>query len=425
MLSYLQHMVKDLKGYALIVVFVLLNSFQTFAAPDGKALFQANCASCHNPIKDATGPALKGVTGRVPNKEWIYKWIKNSASVIASGDKYANDLYNKWNKTAMTAFPGLSNEEIDAIVKYVDDYQAPVTAAAQTPAAGESKDSGDNTLLYAILSIVLLIAIFVLTQVNKVLSRSSNAKTGLPSPKDVPFLRNKVVLAIIAIIAVVGIGVWMTNGSDLGRQKNYMPEQPIFYSHKVHAGINQINCLYCHSGAEKSRHAMIPSTNVCMNCHKQINEYTGAETHPLVNLEGKKVDGNKEIQKLYDYAGWDPVKKDYKRNAAGEIQAKPVEWVKIHNLPDHVYFNHSLHVVSGKVACQRCHGGIQEMDEVYQFADLSMGWCINCHRETKVQFADNNYYSIFQKYHNEIKEGKREDVKVSDIGGLECQKCHY
>jgi cytochrome c2 len=425
MLSYLQHMVKDLKGYALLVVFVLLNSFQTFAAPDGKALFQANCASCHNPIKDATGPALKGVTGRVPNKEWIYKWIKNSASVIASGDKYANDLYNKWNKTAMTAFPGLANEEIDAIVKYVDDYQAPVAATTQTPAAGESKDSGDNTLLYAILSIVLLIAIFVLTQVNKVLSRSSNAKAGLPSPKDVPFLRNKVVLAIIAIIAVVGIGVWMTNGADLGRQKNYMPEQPIFYSHKVHAGINQINCLYCHSGAEKSRHAMIPSTNVCMNCHKQINEYTGAETHPLVNLEGKKVDGTAEIKKLYEYAGWDPVKKDYKRNAAGEIQAKPVEWVKIHNLPDHVYFNHSLHVVSGKVACQRCHGGIQEMDEVYQFADLSMGWCINCHRETKVQFADNNYYSIFQKYHNEIKEGKREDVKVSDIGGLECQKCHY
>ena len=425
MLSYLQHMVKDLKGYALIVVFLLLNSFQTFAAPDGKALFQANCASCHNPLKDATGPALKGVTGRVPNKEWIYKWIKNSAAVIASGDKYANDLYNKWNKTAMTAFPGLSNEEIDAIVKYVDDYQAPVTATAQTPAAGESKDSGDNTLLYAILSIVLLIAIFVLTQVNKVLSRSTNVKAGLPSPKDVPFLRNKVVLAILAIIAVVGIGIWMTNGADLGRQKNYMPEQPIFYSHKVHAGINQINCLYCHSGAEKGKHAMIPSTNVCMNCHKQINEYTGAETHPLVNLEGKKVDGTAEIKKLYDYAGWDPVKKDYKRNAAGEIQAKPIEWVKIHNLPDHVYFNHSLHVVSGKVACQRCHGGIQEMDEVYQFTDLSMGWCINCHRETKVQFADNNYYSIFQKYHDEIKEGKREDVKVSDIGGLECQKCHY
>jgi hypothetical protein len=247
----------------------------------------------------------------------------------------------------------------------------------------------------------------------------------LPSPKDVPFLRNKVVIALIAIILIVGFGIWLTKGSEFGRQKNYMPKQPIFYSHKVHAGINQINCLYCHAGAEKSRHAMIPSTNVCMNCHKQINEYTGAETHPLVDLEGNKVDGNKEIKKLYEYAGWDAEKKDYKRDASGNILAKPVEWVKIHNLPDHVYFNHSLHVVSGKIACQRCHGNIEEMDEVYQFADLSMGWCVNCHRETKVQFADNNYYSIFQKYHQEIKEGKRTDVKVSDIGGLECQRCHY
>ena len=254
---------------------------------------------------------------------------------------------------------------------------------------------------------------------------STDAKQGVPSPRDVPFFRNKVVIACIVVIAIVGFGVWLTKGSEFGRQKNYMPKQPIFYSHKVHAGINQINCLYCHAGAEKSRHAMIPSTNVCMNCHKQINEYTGADAHPLVDLEGNKVDGTKEIQKLYEYAGWNPSKKDYNRDAKGAIMAKPVEWVKIHNLPDHVYFNHSLHVVSGKVACQRCHGGIQEMDEVYQFAELSMGWCINCHRNTKVQFADNNYYSIFKKYHDEIKEGKREDVKVSDIGGLECQKCHY
>jgi hypothetical protein len=204
-----------------------------------------------------------------------------------------------------------------------------------------------------------------------------------------------------------------------------MPKQPIFYSHKVHAGINQINCIYCHSAAEKGRHAMIPSTNVCMNCHMQINEYTGAEAHPLVTLEGTKVDGTAEIKKLYEFAGWDPAKKDYKRDANGQVMAKPVEWVKIHNLPDHVYFNHSLHVVSGKIACQRCHGNIEEMDEVYQFADLSMGWCINCHRETNVQFADNNYYSIFQKYHDEIKAGTRTEVKVSEIGGLECQRCHY
>lgn len=423
MLSYSLRMAKDFKGYLLLLAFLLLHTYSTVAQPDGKALFQANCAACHNPIKDATGPALKGVSARVPSKEWLYKWIKNSASVIGSGDKYANEIYAKWNKTAMTAFPALSNEDIDAIVKYVDEYEVPgpkVVPGAETP-----KEAGDNTLLYAILTLVLLLAVYILTQVNKVLSRSANVKSGLPSPKDVPFFKNKVIVAVIAILILIGFGVWLTNASEFGRQKNYMPKQPIFYSHKVHAGINQINCLYCHAGAEKSRHAMIPSTNVCMNCHKQINEYTGAETHPLVTLEGKKVDGNAEIKKLYEYAGWDPAKKDYIRDDKGAIQAKPVEWVKIHNLPDHVYFNHSLHVVSGKLACQRCHGNIEQMDEVYQFADLSMGWCVNCHRETKVQFADNNYYSIFQKYHDEIKAGTRQDVKVSEIGGLECQRCHY
>lgn len=423
MLSYSLRMAKDFKGYLLLLAFILLHSFTSVAQPDGKALFQANCAACHNPIKDATGPALKGVSGRVPNKEWLYKWVKNSAAVISSGDKYANEIYTKWNKTAMTAFPALTNEEIDAIIKYCEDYEAPT--AKPTPGAEAPKEAGDNTLLYAILTIVLIISVYILTQVNKVLSRSANVKAGLPSPKDVPFFKNKVVIAIIAVVLLVGFGAWLTNASEFGRQKNYMPKQPIFYSHKVHAGINQINCQYCHNGVEKSRHATIPSTNVCMNCHKQINEYTGADTHPLVTLEGEKVDGTAEIKKLYEYAGWDPAKKDYKRDDQGNIMAKPVEWVKIHNLPDHVYFNHSLHVVSGKLACQRCHGNIEEMDEVYQFADLSMGWCVNCHRETNVQFADNNYYSIFQKYHDEIKAGKRTEVKVSDIGGLECQRCHY
>jgi hypothetical protein len=193
----------------------------------------------------------------------------------------------------------------------------------------------------------------------------------------------------------------------------------------VHAGINQINCLYCHAGAEKSRQAMIPSSNVCMNCHKGISEYTGAAEHPLKTKEGKIIDGTAEIKKLYDYAGWDPVKKEYRRKANGEIDAKPIEWVKIHNLPDHVYFNHSQHVVVGKVQCQQCHGPIQEMDEVFQFSPLSMGWCVNCHRQTNVQFESNNYYSIYQKYHAELKAGKRTGVTVEEIGGLECQKCHY
>lgn len=420
----LLRMTKDLNVLLLSLALLLFNTFSVVAAPDGKALFQANCASCHNPLKDATGPALQGVSKRVPSKDWIHNWVHNSASVIASGDKYANELFVKWNKTPMTGFPSLSNEEIDAIITYVEEYKAPGAATAGAPVSSQQPES-DNTMLFAIISIILLIAAVVLSSVNKVLSRAANTKAGLPSPSDVPFFRNKVVIATFAVVLILGFGVWLTKGSEFGRQKNYMPKQPIFYSHKVHAGINQVNCLYCHTGSEKGRHAIIPSTNVCMNCHKQINEYTGAETHPLVDLEGNTVDGTREIQKLYEYAGWNPSKKDYNRDANGNILAKPVEWVKIHNLPDHVYFNHSLHVVSGKIACQRCHGGIQEMDEVYQFADLSMGWCVNCHRTTKVQFADNNYYSIFQKYHDEIKAGKREDVKVSEIGGLECQKCHY
>lgn len=413
-----------------VFVFTTLFSLLSFSADaqDGKALFQANCASCHHPLKDGTGPALQGVDGRVPSKEWLYKWVKNSAAVISSGDKYAVDLYNEWNKTAMTAFPSLTNAEIDAIIGYVNGYAPPTPAGGGGADATTTKASsgGSNTWLYALLAIVLLLAAFILSQVNKMLSKNADAKLGLPTKKSVPFYRNKVYIALAAILGIIGFGVYLSRaGVDMGRQKNYMPEQPIFYSHKVHAGVNQINCQYCHSAAEKSRHAMIPSTNVCMNCHKQINEYTSAESHPLVTAEGKKVNGTEEIQKLYEYAGWNPTTKDYNRDAEGNILAKPIPWVKIHNLPDHVYFNHSVHVVSGKVACQQCHGNIEEMDEVKQFSELSMGWCINCHRETDVQFADNHYYSIFEKYHQEIKEGKRESVKVSDIGGLECQKCHY
>jgi mono/diheme cytochrome c family protein len=411
--------------FALIIALCSFN-IHANAAPDGKALFMSNCASCHNPLKDATGPALKGADSRVPSKEWLYKWVHNSASVIASGDKYANDLYNKWGKTAMTAFPQLSNEEIDAIFAYVNTVEPPKKdVGGDTQTAGTEKKDG-NAWLYTVITLILLALAIILWRVNTGLRGPANAKDGVPTPDEVPLYRNKVFIAITVVLVFIGCGYWIVNGAvNLGRQQNYQPEQPIFYSHKVHAGINQINCLYCHAGAEKSRQAMIPSSNVCMNCHKQISEYTGEAEHPLYTAEGKKVNGTAEIQKLYKYAGWDPAKKDYIRDEKGNIKATPIKWVKIHNLPDHVYFNHSQHVAVGKVACQRCHGGIEGMDEVYQFAPLSMGWCINCHRQTQVQFADNNYYSIFEKYHEEIKSGKRDGVTVEDIGGLECQKCHY
>jgi hypothetical protein len=206
---------------------------------------------------------------------------------------------------------------------------------------------------------------------------------------------------------------------NLGRSKDYQPEQPIYYSHKVHAGVNQINCQYCHTGVYQGKQATLPSVNVCMNCHTAINEYNGA---PLVKENGDIVDGTAEIKKLYEYAGYTP----------GETwdasKAKPIEWVRIHNLPDHVYFNHAQHVNAGQVSCQQCHGDIQNMGEVKQFADLSMGWCVNCHRETKVQFKDNGFYSIYEKFHADLKSGKIDSTKgitVEKIGGTECQKCHY
>ena len=260
-------------------------------------------------------------------------------------------------------------------------------------------------------------------QVNSNLKKLADDKDGVRSHEPIPFYRNKTYITLLTLILFVIGGFYVVKGAiGLGRSKDYQPEQPIYYSHKVHAGKNQISCLYCHGGAYEGKHANIPAVNVCMNCHMTINEYGGER---LSREDGSEVDGTAEIQKLYSYAGWDPSTKTYANTG------KPIEWIKIHNLPDHVYFNHSQHTVAGKVQCQTCHGPIQEEGEVYQFTDLSMGWCVNCHRETKVNFVDssgtkgNQFYSIYEKYHDEIKSGKRDSVTVSDIGGIECQKCHY
>ncbi len=408
--------------FALFIV-IFSGNISAIAAPDGKALFMSNCAACHNPLKDATGPALKGIRSGFPDKEWGYKWVHNSASLIAAGDPTAVAIYTKFNKTAMTAFPQLSNEEIDAILEYADKYVAPVAAA---PAGGGEEAAEAHGWLYTVITLALLVLVIILWRSNSGMKRIANEKEGIPNEKEIPIYRSKLTIAIFAIVIFILAGYWLVNGAiNEGRQQNYQPLQPLFYSHKVHAGINQVNCLYCHAGAEKSRQAMIPSANVCMNCHKQINSYSGAAEHPLVNAEGKHVDGTAEIQKLYKYAGWDAANKKYILKANGEIDATPIKWAKIHNLPDHVYFNHSQHVKVGQVQCQKCHGPVQEMDEVYQFSALSMGWCINCHRQTEVKFTENNYYKIFEKYQDELKSGKRTGVTEAEMGGLECQKCHY
>ena len=408
------------KSISALILMVSFSLSLSLSAQDGKALFNQKCASCHAIDKQLVGPALSGVEGRWDDKAMLYEWVRNSAAVIKKGYPRAVAVYNEYNKIQMTAFPELKDADIDAILGYINSGGAKKvdasTTATATPAAGGNED--DSNLLYGVLTLVLAVIALILLQVNSNLRKMSDQAEGEATAEPIPFYRNKAYIAIFSIILFLGGGYLTFQGAQgLGRSKNYQPEQPIFYSHTVHAGINQINCLYCHGGAQESKHANIPSVNVCMNCHMGINEY--AKGPQLYREDGSKVDGTAEIQKLYKFAGWDPAKKQY--NGEG----KPIEWIRIHNLPDHVYFNHAQHVNAGKQQCQTCHGEIQKMDEVYQFTDLSMGWCVNCHRETKVQFTDNKFYSIYEKFHEDMKNKKLDSVTVEKIGGTECQKCHY
>ncbi|GAB4093213.1 c-type cytochrome [Flaviaesturariibacter terrae] len=415
----------------LLFFFTLILSFATYAQGDaahGKQLFQQNCQTCHALDKALTGPALRGFKQRGPwgDQKEVYKWIHNPAAYIPT-NPYTKALQAQMG-AIMQSFPQLTEKDIDDITQYITTAPEPGAEKKEGGAAGAnagaSQESGNGSLIFGIISIVLAIIALILMQVNNNLKKLSDDREGISRPEQVPFWRNKVYIALIALLLFVIGGYFVAKGAiGLGRQQGYQPDQPIYYSHKVHAGVNQINCLYCHGSAWESKHAGIPSLNICMNCHKAINAY---EKGPkLFDEEGNEINGTNEIQKLYKYANytpgkpWDPSK------------ATSPEWVKIHNLPDHVYFNHAQHVNAGKVQCQNCHGNIQEMDKVKQVAELSMGWCINCHRETKVNFynsadsSGNKFYSIYEKFHNDIKAGKMDSVRVQDIGGLECQKCHY
>jgi cytochrome c551/c552 len=384
-------------------------------ALDGKSLFQTNCAQCHNPVSVVVGPALKGVTQRVPDTNLLHAWIHNNATVLHSGNVYFNNLFNQYGRAPMNTFPGLTDAEIDAILNYVETYSQPLAATNTSNFPNATQE--DHTVLYGICTFILALFVFGLHLVNSSLKKLADEKKGLPPPYHIPFYRNKFYIATTAIILMILLGWWLTEaGIGLGRQQGYQPQQPIFFSHRVHAGLNQVSCLLCHGNAWDSKQASVPSLNFCMNCHAAITVYHGER---LTRQDGSPVDPNQEIQKLFEYTGYDPAKGRYTR------PGKPVEWVRIHNLPDLAFFSHAQHVHAGKVQCQTCHGPIQKMDEVYQFAPLSMGWCINCHRTTRVDFAGNKFYSIYGKFATEMKNGERDSVTVEDVGGTECYKCHY
>ena len=417
-------LVSPLAFNSFFVLLITLNiSAQDVDIAKGKSLYNANCASCHKLNKKLIGPALKGVSAKY-DKEWLYAWIKNSAAMIKAGDEQAIAIYEEYNKVAMNAFPQLSNEDIDNILAYTDYVPEPV--ATSTTVSGAQSSTGEpslaNDIILGLLIVVLLVLVTMLYLVTKTLT-SIAEKNGIKidQPKSEPFsiwkafIKNQFlifssVVLLLLSSAYFAYGYMMQIGVDQG----YMPVQPIHYSHKIHSGANQIECQYCHSSARVSKHSGIPSLNVCMNCHENIAEYNGEED--LEKGYTKEFYTN-EIKKLYKAVGWNEETQSY----TGDTE--PVKWVRIHNLPDFVYFNHAQHVSVAGVDCNKCHGPVEEMEILYQYSSLTMGWCIDCHRDSNVKVKDNEYYT---KIHEELsKKYGVEELTIAQMGGLECGKCHY
>ena len=405
------------------VIFSVNLSAQEPDIQKGKSLFNSQCAACHKLNRKLVGPALKGVSAKY-DKEWLYTWIKNSAAMIKSGDEQAVAIYEEYNKVAMNAFPNLSNDDIDNILAYTDYVPPkPVAPVSGVPVGENTGSSTTNDIILVLLSFVLIVLVILLLLINKTL-KSLLPQNGIvvkedENKKGVPiwqaFLKNQF-LVLVSVFILLLSSAYFAYGYMLqvGVDQGYMPIQPIHYSHKIHAGANQIECQYCHSSAKKSKHSGIPSLNVCMNCHENIADYNGEED--LEKGYTKDFYTN-EIKKLYKAVGWDENTQSY----TGDTE--PVKWVRIHNLPDFVYFNHAQHVTVAGVDCQKCHGPVEEMEILYQYSPLTMGWCINCHRETNIKVKDNEYYT---KIHEELsKKYGVEELTAAQMGGLECGKCHY
>jgi mono/diheme cytochrome c family protein len=411
-----------LNFHILALLFFMLIGTQSFAvdpsvveSPEavaaGKAIFKANCSTCHKLDQKYIGPALRGVTER-RDPVLVKSWIKNSGAMIASGDPYAVALYKEYNNSVMPAYGFLSDDDLGNILSYIEYGDKEDPAAAAATAAGTS-DGGAVatgggipneylTGILVVLVVVLLLILVVLGLIISVLSKYLTNQDLDESDKEFvtqkfqfgKILKSDGFIIIVTALVVAMVAKTAIDGLySVGVQQGYAPEQPIAYSHALHAGTLEIACQYCHTGVEIGKSANIPSANICMNCHTHIQ-----------NLEGKE-GISPEIQKIYDAVD----------------NNKPIEWVRVHNLPDLAYFNHSQHVKVGGVECQTCHGPIQEMEVVGQHSSLTMGWCIDCHRQTEITTDGNAYYDKLVQLHTDSKDA----LKVKDIGGLECAKCHY
>lgn len=389
--------------FSLTLLFASNTVFAQDAA-EGESLFKNNCAACHNTSDEVlVGPGLKGISERRPI-EWIIKWVHNPQAVIASGDKYANDLYNKFNKAAMTAYPNFSDDQIKGIVAYIDAANAApaAPAAGAAPAEGAAAPAAQSSggmmegLLVGLLVIMVLVLVALLSIVNT-LSKLASVEG---QEEQTPLLKriqdnvkamaanSAVKTGVIVLILLFGGKATIDAAYGVGIHQGYAPEQPIKFSHKLHAGQYEINCNYCHTGVYAGKGANIPSANICMNCHNAIKRESP------------------EIQKIYRALEND----------------EPIQWVRVHNLPDLAYFNHAQHTNVGGLECKNCHGEIEKMEVVEQRSTLTMGWCIDCHRQTDVNAKGNAYYDKLVELHNK---DSKTPLKVQNIGGLECSKCHY
>lgn len=420
LLTFLGHKFSQIFGTIVLSLFLSFSfnlnaqddsnpSFDPSIVKNGESLFKGNCTVCHAINEVVIGPALRDVHER-QSEEWIYAFIKNSQKVIKSGDEYAVNLYNEYNKTLMTSFD-FSDEELNAILTYIKDEstkEVQVVVADVSDASGQAVDSSINSnnfyLSLGLNLFLLLVIIFILfrfTNLSKkyVLLQDNQLKGKLLDDDDKEIVDSGFNIKefiksnrVVGIASFLFIGIFVKSCIDglytVGIQQNYQPTQPIAFSHKVHAGQYEIDCNYCHTGVNISKSANIPSVNICMNCHNAINT------------------DKPEIQKILTA---------YEEN-------RPIEWVRVHNLPDLAYFNHKQHVAVGGLDCATCHGPIEEMDVVYQYSELTMGWCINCHRETEVSSKGNDYYKKLVELHNS---SSKKPMTVEDIGGLECSKCHY
>jgi cytochrome c551/c552 len=390
-------------------------------AAKGEALFKSNCTGCHKIDVRMTGPALGPTITSETDDKWLTHWIQNNQALIAAKDPKALTIYNEFNQAGMTVFSSLSDGDVSNILAYVRADWKTIQAdkAKAAPAAGAAaEDSGPSEMIvYGLIAVIIIafIIILVLNRVIGTLDRLLKNKGVIPEALEAEetgaevdrwatvkkIAKNKKLVFFILLCGTIAMGSWTWVALwNTNVHTGYQPVQPIKFPHDLHAGIMKIDCQYCHSGAYKSKNASIPSLNVCMNCHKSVKTESP------------------EIHKIYDALGYDPQTTKYDSS-----KAKPIQWIRIHNLPDFVYFNHSQHVKVGGIKCQQCHGPVETMKEVRQYSPLTMKWCIQCHKRTDINMKGNAYYANMEQVHDLIKRGVK--VTPAQLGGIECGKCHY